>query len=83
MYDVYKTIKIAEGLCVETQSVEKVKPDSLNLSVKTVVGSGSDIKYYDYYPVFAAGFLFPFSNSVRLQKRGKYAAVCNTDGSSP
>ena len=43
MYDVYKIKIIAEGLCVETQAVEKVKPDSLNLSVKTVVGSGIDI----------------------------------------
>ena len=43
MYDVYKIKTIAEGLCVGTQAVEKVEPDPLNLSVKTVVGSGSDI----------------------------------------
>ena len=34
----YTNNKIAEGLCVGTQTVEKVKPDSLNLLVHTIVG---------------------------------------------
>lgn len=41
---------------METQTVEKVKPDSLNLSAKTVVGSGNDITHWNDSPVFMTGF---------------------------
>ena len=51
---------------METQTVEKVKPDSLNLSAKTVVGSGNDITHWNDSPVFMTGFFYQsFGSALR------------------